>query len=151
MRYCSGCSQTFTLDFFHKKGKAGFHSRCKKCVNAYNAEWHNRGSNRKQRTERVKNKYNPEVRRRYLLKKNYGLSLQDFDNMLKTQNYLCAICLDDKPGGVGTWKIDHDHATGKVRGLLCNSCNTMLGHAKDSLDIIYSASLYLLKDKEVLF
>lgn len=71
--------------------------------------------------------------------------------MLKAQNGVCAICSDDKPGGFGTWKVDHDHATGAVRGLLCNSCNAMLGYAKDNLDILHSASLYLLKDKEVLF
>ena len=52
-----------------------------------------------------------------------------FEEMLKSQNYLCAICGIDKPSKSGKtdWHGDHDHNTGKARGILCSGCNTLLG------------------------
>lgn len=58
--------------------------------------------------------------------RNYGLTPEDFDRMLKSQNGKCAIC---GGGPSGRWKtlfVDHDHRTGAVRGLLCHLCNSAL-------------------------
>lgn len=74
------------------------------------------------------------------LKRTYGLSLSDYETMYKTQNGLCSIC-----GGVpvGKLRVDHDHQTSFVRGLLCNSCNTTLGHFRDDPAILQKAISYL--------
>lgn len=61
------------------------------------------------------------------LKSKYNLTLDQYDEMTLNQGGMCAIC--DREGGLG---VDHDHKTGKVRQLLCRSCNTMLGGFKDS-------------------
>jgi len=84
-------------------------------------------------------------RGRYM-KNKYGLSLEDYDKMLIDQLGLCAICGTQDPGGKGDFHIDHCHTTGRVRGLLCQSCNIGLGHFKDSVEFLYSAIKYLRED-----
>lgn len=74
----------------------------------------------------------------------YGLTQEQYDDMLAAQLGQCAICQTDQPGRKG-WAIDHCHETGLVRGILCNSCNLGLGLFRDSGDALLSAALYLEK------
>lgn len=79
------------------------------------------------------------------LVKTYGITLAEFHKLLEEQNNACAICgmhLANK--GMNT-HIDHDHETNEVRGLLCRSCNILLGHALDDIDRLKSAIAYLEK------
>ena len=78
----------------------------------------------------------------------YGLTEATYFDLLKAQGGKCAICDTDKPGGQGKnrpsgWHIDHDHKTGRVRGLLCHKCNVGLGHFQDSIDTLKAAIKYL--------
>jgi len=74
----------------------------------------------------------------------YGLTVDQYDAMLMEQNYVCAICeKPEKSSSKKVLSIDHDHTTGKVRGLLCDTCNSGLGHFFDNLDFLESAVLYL--------
>ena len=62
--------------------------------------------------------------------KAYGITPEDYDRMLEEQGGRCAMCRTDDPGGHGGVKhfhVDHDHETGVVRGLLCDTCNRGLG------------------------
>jgi len=59
------------------------------------------------------------------------------------QQNRCAICDASEPGGQGDFHVDHDHATGKVRGLLCSRCNTSLGLYRDSPERLRRAADYL--------
>jgi len=83
--------------------------------------------------------------------KKYGLSLQQYNEMLSDQNNACAICLQKEtliPKGCTlpqSLSIDHDHKNGKVRGLLCYACNLAIGLLKDSPDIAKRASTYLIQ------
>jgi hypothetical protein len=64
--------------------------------------------------------------------------------MLKEQGGVCKICGTDKPWSrSGKFTIDHDHATGRVRGLLCHNCNLGLGKFKDSIEFLRKAMEYL--------
>jgi hypothetical protein len=72
----------------------------------------------------------------------YGLTLEDYDNMLDRQDEVCKICKNICPTGKNL-SIDHDHKTGKVRGLLCKNCNIGLGSFFDNIDFLESAVLYL--------
>jgi hypothetical protein len=59
--------------------------------------------------------------------RKYGLTSADYDEMVETQNGRCMICNTDQPGTEsGYWPVDHDHATGRVRALLCSACNAGL-------------------------
>lgn len=73
----------------------------------------------------------------------YGISVADYKAMERKQGGKCAICGD--PLDKVTTRIDHDHETGEVRGLLCASCNTGIGLLKDSIDVLESAKRYLKK------
>lgn len=78
------------------------------------------------------------------LRRKYGLTLADYEEMLAGQGGVCAICGTDDPGGRhGRFNIDHDHASGEVRGLLCTSCNHGLGKFQDSPDLLEEAAAYL--------
>lgn len=75
----------------------------------------------------------------------YGITLKDYDLLYEQQNGLCAICGTDTPGGPGErFRVDHNHETNEVRGLLCNNCNRGLGYLKDSPTILSKALAYLL-------
>ena len=80
-------------------------------------------------------------KKRYLIRM-YNITMDDFHQMLETQNNQCSICKTDKPGKRG-FQVDHDHETGKVRGLLCNKCNKGLGFFVDSVVVLKSAIQYL--------
>ena len=60
-------------------------------------------------------------------KRRHGIEHGEYERMLHEQGGLCAICGTDEPNSAGSFHVDHDHETGKVRGLLCNRCNTRLG------------------------
>lgn len=85
----------------------------------------------------------PLRKREQHLKSRYGLDLKAYDALLEAQGGCCAICRCSKPGGRGTWHVDHDHKTDKVRGLLCHDCNTGLGKFKDDPEILKLAIVYL--------
>lgn len=75
-------------------------------------------------------------------RRKFGLEPGEFDEMLRTQMGCCAICLTDAPNGKG-WCVDHDHETGRVRGILCHSCNVALGHLGDDPNRVRAALAYL--------
>jgi Recombination endonuclease VII len=70
--------------------------------------------------------------------------MADFDAMFAQQGECCAICKTTEPGHHG-WAIDHCHTTGKVRGILCQKCNPMLGYARDQIAILEAAIDYLMR------
>ena len=80
------------------------------------------------------------------LKRTYGLTLIDYDNLLNRQLGVCAICGSSDSFGHGRFAVDHNHLTGKVRGLLCSKCNTGLGFFKDSPKLLLKAVSYLSKE-----
>jgi predicted transcriptional regulator YheO len=81
------------------------------------------------------------------IKRLYGLSKQEYENLLNSQSGMCAICNTDRSTKEG-WRslsVDHCHKTGKVRGLLCQNCNTSLGKFQDNIQILMRAIEYLKK------
>jgi hypothetical protein len=77
-----------------------------------------------------------------LRKSLYGLTRDDYDKLLSDQGGVCAICGTSEPGGRG-WHVDHCHADGFVRGLLCSNCNTALGLFKDNPITLIQGATYL--------
>lgn len=100
------------------------------------------------RKKREKNK-NPEEKKKTKfkkIKKIYGLEKKDYYKLADDQNRMCPICKRafDKANRI---VVDHDHETGLTRGLLCASCNLLLGHAAESIERLSSAIDYLNKHK----
>lgn len=95
-------------------------------------------------------KINPELRKRDSLAKrkhklmiNYGMTLDDYNTFYSNQKGLCEIC--SKPFGV--LDVDHDHITNKVRGLLCRTCNTMVGIVESKQPLLAKVNNYLKRYK----
>ena len=105
----------------------------------------------KNRRLRNPNKTREKYKRAWL-KNRYGITLETYNEILKTQNYLCGICNLHESNFKRSLAVDHCHITGKVRGLLCGNCNKGLGLLKDSPKIIKSCIKYLKNEnKQVLF
>jgi hypothetical protein len=110
-------------------------------------------------SEKIKN--NPELYlkallkyRAYKLKIKFGVTLDDYNKMFEAQNGVCAIC--GKPETSVDWRtknikylaVDHDHQTGKVRGLLCSKCDRGIGYFDEERDLFYKVINYLNKYKD---
>ena len=81
------------------------------------------------------------------LRRAYGITVEDYEAMHAAQGGVCAICGSEsnyyKAGALCALAVDHDHETGKVRGLLCNHCNRAIGMLKDDADVIERAASYV--------
>jgi hypothetical protein len=88
--------------------------------------------------------------RKWKLLAVFGLTMAQYNAILKSQNGRCAIC-GRKPRGTDRYRrgrslaVDHDHKTKRVRGLLCDMCNRALGQFRDSVKIVRAALAYLIK------
>lgn len=80
---------------------------------------------------------------RYNLKSKYNLSIEEYHNILQSQDNKCAICGCDISNRNNNSHIDHNHKNGKVRGILCGNCNMGIGHLKDNVLILKNAIKYL--------
>lgn len=126
------------------KRKDGFRSDCKGCTKAKVKDWQSKNK------DKCKSWYLGYRDTRYLRK--YGVTYVEFLQLAKEQDNKCKICQNPLVFGEPRTKkaaaLDHCHATGKVRGILCNVCNTSLGGFQDSPELLRVAAKYLedLKD-----
>lgn len=145
----------------------GYSHQCKSCVRARYRRWLERNPGkiieyRDNSNRRVKKKYaedsehrekvkrrvhqwkeeNREKKRRVdrncRLKREYGITQEEYEEMVQEQSGLCACCGKEKP-----LIVDHDHQTGAIRGLLCKICNVAIGNLGDSLQGLQRAVDYL--------
>lgn len=119
-----------------------YNSWCKPCANDYSKEHYAANRPTRQAQNKIWRTANPKKLRGYWLKKTYGITLEEYDAILAGQQGVCAICY----GTYDVLFVDHDHDTGRIRGLLCNGCNTELGMFKDSPEFLVRASLYVVKE-----
>ena len=78
------------------------------------------------------------------LRRNYGISLEQYDDLLKVQGGRCAICRVDMEEYPRRFSVDHCHISSRVRGLLCLQCNVGLGNLRESPSLMMRALEYLL-------
>ena len=143
---CARCREAKPVAEFWKLKSArdGLQSYCKACSMAYE-----------------KNRYpgavKPGYRARHL-RKSYGITPGDYDAMLVEQGCVCAICgghpgsqpRTDTRRSAGVLRVDHDHDSGAVRGLLCDTCNRAIGFFRDDPNLLIAAAAYLLTSQDVL-
>jgi hypothetical protein len=131
MKKCPKCGVEKPLSEFHKDkyNKDGITRNCGKCATSQSKEWYRK---------------NPHVKRNANLFREYGISLEEFENMKIKQQGKCAICKNVFKNSVDTC-VDHNHTTGQVRELLCNHCNRAIGLFRESIDTVKSALNYLKK------
>jgi hypothetical protein len=137
-KQCTKCLVFKGLDDFYRRGESGRKSECKDCDNQRHTKWRAKDPERTRRLWReAAQRHAPRARLRI-----YGLTETEFEVLLKSQGGLCAICRSD-----GDLCIDHDHSSGKVRGLLCSNCNSMLGMGQDDPARLELGAEYLRNSK----
>ena len=109
----------------------------------YNSEYYEAHHEIEKKRSNEWAKQNPEKAFARGLHYKYKLPVEEYDRLVASQNGQCAIC-----AAVTKLCVDHCHETGKVRGLLCLTCNTGIGHLKDSIEIIRQALYYLEKGQQ---
>lgn len=137
MKKCSKCKKIKPAEGFYKdlNTKTGLASRCKIC--------HKQACKKYRKTEKGKmvqmqggKKYRnsrkgKQLYRAWRLNNNYGLTINDYNEIVKNQNNLCAICglseIAKQGKKMQVLSVDHNHNTRRVRGLLCRKCNQALG------------------------
>jgi len=166
---CIRCEEIKALDQFgwHNRTKGQHRNICKDCFNAWTREYNKRSESKKVRNDwneknadRIetykdgyrndlcndpeKRKASKEYHRNHRLLKEFGITPEDYDKMFEDQNGKCAICGTEKLGSPGKHlAVDHDHATGKIRGLLCSRCNRTIGWFDDNPSLLRKAAQYL--------
>lgn len=158
-KWCNSCQTDLPLDQFCKncRSKDGLNWKCKTCTKNYLKE------NKEHIAElrRIKNKEEKNIQKRKehwikvgstpekkeehfyrVLFKNFGITKEKYQELLKRQNYVCALCKQPETAGdpkyntIRSLAVDHDHETGEIRGLLCSNCNLSIGILGNSLQEI---------------
>lgn len=155
---CSGCGKTKTLGEFYRDSRktTGRTSRCKTCMDEYARQPSSREQQKRRRADPAFRTYHTVRARRgseetkkkkrdLELRYRYGLDGKTFDAILAKQKGECPVCGVRLTFGRGSTAahVDHDHTTGRVRGLLCSNCNRGLGCFKDSPEALTRALQYL--------
>jgi hypothetical protein len=151
-RVCRTCKTDKPIVGFPKDryNKEGHKTECRDCGKIKSKKY--RETSAEQRAEYAKKHYseNPYRDKDTQLFRLYGITLNQFNYLVKLQDDKCAICGTANPGTRKNWNVDHDHNTGKVRGLLCWSCNSGIGKLKDDPTLLVKAATYLLNTQNVL-
>jgi Recombination endonuclease VII len=139
---CSKCNQTLCVSNFRfdKSKKSGYHSNCRSCELAQKQT----PEFKAKRSIRLKKEWQEMSRlERYeiKLKQFYNLSLSDYQGLYAAQKGCCGIC--QKTFSEFAMFVDHDHESGKIRGLLCRTCNCAIGMLGDDLKGLMRAVDYL--------
>ena len=132
VKTCKHCESVKDESCFYKffdkwSSKHYLSARCKPCHQEY----------------RRVSKSNSRNRKAEKLQLRYGLTYEQWEDMRSAEDYRCMICGISEEEIDKRLDVDHCHDSGKVRGILCNPCNNILGHAKDNLAVLESAVRYL--------
>lgn len=128
MKQCKECKKFKNLDSFYRfpRNRDGHRNICKKC-------WPKTVLSGKQKPEQAS-----KSQRKSRLKRKYGITLEQYAAEVAKSGGKCAICKN-----ISELVIDHSHATGKFRGLLCGPCNRGIGLLKDDPSVCVNAAKYL--------
>ena len=141
-KWCSKCVTIKTIGEFYPstRHKNSRHPWCSVCyLSLGRARYRtNIESNRRKARERAKRC--PDTLRDIKYRMAYGISLRQYNDMLTSQNGVCAICLRADSIKLA---VDHDHASGLIRGLLCKNCNRMIGLSRDNPVVLLAAANYV--------
>lgn len=142
MKACNRCKRRLPLESFDMDRRPGRGPRphCKECRRQMQRDWRANNVAHLQQKQRERYWANPTAERERHLVRKYGVDLGGYEHLFKEQHGSCAVCGKRQ---TRAFDVDHCHTTGRVRGLLCTSCNRMIGHAGDSPDRLEAAAGYL--------
>lgn len=140
LKRCCLCQEEREIAEFNKRSRRfrrygdGYRGECKACALRQERE-HYRQLTPGQRYQK---------NRKAKLWQKYRMRPEEYDCLLAAQDSRCAVCDTKNPKGRwGLFVVDHDHDTGRVRGLLCNRCNKCVGQLGDDPELLRKAAAYL--------
>lgn len=165
-KHCTKCGETKDITMFHANisTKDGRHGWCSICSNKTRRERPKKHYPRSEDNKKcgickivmsAENFWSDRIKtdglagdckdcgRDRLYKKRFGITLEQYTSMLNEQWMMCAMCGKNEEENNQRLCVDHDHETGQVRGLLCNTCNTGLGLLQDNITILRNGVTYL--------
>lgn len=166
LRYCSCCKKLKSISIFYflnkkinklscwcktceKKSKKIYRNKNKDIIHKKHKAWYIKNRKELLKEQKEFRKKHPTYQLIIYLKHKFGITLEQYNKMLEAQNGVCAICgsfeIEKNQYGIKRLSVDHDHQTGKLRGLLCTNCNKGLSFFKDKSNLLIQASNYLLK------
>lgn len=127
---CTNCCEIKSYSEFHFNARQEVPSMCGNCSN---------------KKARDKHKSNPDTERDRNLKRKYGISLEEYNSLLSKQKGVCLLCNKpersrSKHGKMNSLAVHHCHRTGKILGLCCFSCNSLMGYFKDDPELLRKAA-----------
>ena len=125
-KVCAMCNLDKPIDQFYKRYQASWYSNCKECE--------------KERRKQYKATTARSAQKNKL--RGYNMTFEDYERLYDSQEGLCMICQQPNNRDM-LLAVDHDHATGKVRGLLCNNCNLALGLVHDDPHLLRRMAEYI--------
>lgn len=158
MKVCTHCNIDKPEGSFYKNDKNRLDSWCKQCRSIVNCnrkkdrrlrdpDWAREDRERSARFRKLHPEKSKYAVRNATLKKKYGIGIKEYEELLAAQNNKCAICGSEtaKISWSPRLHVDHCHETGRIRGLLCQACNTVLGKMNESPSLLRKAAAYLEK------
>jgi hypothetical protein len=138
MKTCTKCGLEKELTSFpkHPNGRDGRNSWCQACANALSLAWYHALT--------PEQKFRRNLRGKAVA---YGLDPDIIEAHWNTHNGVCDIC-QQPPSGSRRLSIEHDHTTGKFRGITCDSCNNGLARFKDDVKLLEAAINYLIRARD---
>lgn len=121
-RICTKCAEEKEpSEFYQRSNKRGVDTQCKECIKKQTRKWKSENFDKKK-----------EANIRWHLSKRYGITIEQYNELLKKQKDCCAICDKHKDEFKVRLAVDHNHITGEIRGLLCTFCNhRLIGRHRD--------------------
>tara|TARA_E500000318_G_C3494103_1_gene185615 strand:- start:44 stop:559 length:516 start_codon:yes stop_codon:yes gene_type:complete len=149
LKKCNDCGEEKPLTEFYKRndrGSTSYRGDCRVCIKAKQVTWQKKNRDKVNAYHREQRRQKPHQEKNRRLKHRFGITLQDYNNMLREQDNKCLICDIEMTHDSERTRIvvDHCHTTEKVRGLLCSPCNKGLGHFYEDTEIMQRAIDYLL-------
>jgi len=143
MKICNSCKENKPYNELvkAKKAKDGYRSWCKDCRKKYRNQPQMKLREKKQQAE-YRKKF-PDKDKNKWYKYKYGITLEEKRQMYDEQNGKCGICEEDMLVAKDC-HLDHNHKTGKIRGILCDTCNRGLGYFQDNPEFLQKAAEYIL-------
>lgn len=134
MKTCTKCGESKPLfDFYKRETKDGRRADCISCFNLRS----------KKRWENKTKEERDTINRKTRLKYYYGLSVDEYEQMLAAQDNKCYICGTEEGYNGKKLYVDHCHSSSKVRKLLCQHCNSGLGMFRDNPELLIKAAEYV--------
>lgn len=135
-KMCIHCKTVMAIDEFHINidSKDRHDSVCRQCAKKKMGKWY------------IKNKG---YTRNYGLRRRYGITSDEYNEILNLQNGVCKICknkervVDKRTNTIKALAVDHNHTTGRIRGLICQKCNTTISRVNESVELLRTMAKYL--------